>query len=267
MMERNGIVWNLIGCFVILIALSVFAGCAFFKEAIKEPEFDPEKSFEEANELMEDGFHEKARELLEDIMVKDPSRKYSTLARIRIGDTYFEEELYDEAIVEYESFLDLHPYHKYAPYAQYKVAMSYFNRIRTVDVSYSWAKWALREFRKLQERYPRNPYMDSVDGRIRTCNRILAEYEFYVGDFYFKKGAYNAAAERFGGLIRTYPDSKKESEALYYLGLSYMNIGDKEKAIFYLGSLVDKFPATKLSAEAQGIIDSYSNMPYLDEEK
>ncbi len=252
---------------LLVMIVFFFTGCSFFREAIKEKPFNADESFEEANNLMKDGFHEKAREIFETVLVNDSSRKYSTLARVRIGDTYFEDELYDEAIVEYESFLDIHPYHKYAPYTQYKIAMSYFNRIRTVDVSYSWAKKALKEFRKLQERYPRNPYMDAIDNRMRTCNRYLAEYEFYVGNFYFKKEAYQAAAQRFDGMLRKYPDSRNESEALYYLGLSYKNMGDEEKAIVALNSLIDKFPATRLSAEAKDMIDSYNNMSDIVEEK
>jgi len=227
LMKNIEIVRYMKKCLLLVIALFLFTGCTYFKEAIKEKSYDVAESFEEANE---DGW-------------------------------------YDEAIVEYESFLDIHPYHKYAPYAQYKIAMSYFNRIRTVDVSYSWARKALNEFRKLQERYPRNPYMDSIDSRMRTCNRYLAEYEFYVGNFYFKKESYQAAAQRFDGMLREYPDSKKESEALYYLGLSYKNMGDKEKAIVSLSALIDKFPATRLSAEAKGLIDSYDNMPDIVEEK
>ncbi len=86
-MEEKNIVWYMNRCLLLLTVLCVFAGCAFFKEAIKEPEFDPEKSFEEANDLMDEGFNEKAREILETILAKDASRKYSTLARIRIGDT------------------------------------------------------------------------------------------------------------------------------------------------------------------------------------
>ena len=252
---------------LLVIALFLFTGCTYFKEAIKEKPYDAEESFEEANNLMKDGFNEKAREIFETVLARDASRQYSTLAKVRIGDTYFEDEFYDEAIVEYENFLDIHPYHKYAPYAQYKIAMSYFNRIKTVDVSYSWARKALDEFRKMQESYPRNPYMDSIDSRMRTCNRFLAEYEFYVGNFYFKKESYQAAAQRFDGMLRKYPDSKNESEALYYLGLSYKNIGDKEKAIVSLSSLIDKFPATRLSEEAKGLIDSYNNMPDTVEEK
>lgn len=68
-------------------------------------------------------------------------------------------------------------------------------------------------------------------------------------------------------MLREYPDSKNESEALYYLGLSYRNIGDKEKAIDALSALIDRFPATKLSIEAKSLIDSYDNMPDIVEEK
>lgn len=244
---------------LLVIALLLFTGCSFFREAIKEKPFNADESFEEADTLMKDGFHEKAREIFETVLAQDSSRKYSTLARVKIADTYFDDELYDEAIAEYDNFLEIHPYHKYAPYTQYKIAMAYFNRIKTVDVSYSWAEKALAEFKKLQERYPRNPYMDTVDSRIMTCKRYLAEYEFYVGNFYFKKESYEAAAQRFDSMLREFPDSRKESEALYYLGLSYKNMGEKEKAIVALNELIDQFPGTRLSTEAKGLIESYNN--------
>ena len=266
-MKNRNVVCYMKNCLLLVIALFVFTGCSYFREAIKEKPFNADESFEEANNLMKDGFNEKARGVFETVLVSDASRKYSTLAKVRIGDTYFEDGLYDEAIVEYESFLDIHPFQKYAPYVQYKIAMSYFNRIKTVDVSYSWARKALEEFRKLQERYPRNPYMDAIDSRMRTCNRYLAEYEFYVGNFYFKKESYQAAAQRFDGMLREYPDSRKEPEALYYLGLSYKNMGDEEKAISTLSVLIDKFPSTGLSAEAKGLVDSYDNMSDTVEEK
>ncbi len=207
--------------------------------------------------MIKDRYFEESREILETIKAKDASQKYATLAKIRIADTYFEEGLYEEAAVEYESFVDMHPYHKYASYAEYKLAMSYFKRIKSVDVSYSWARRALKEFEKLQRNYPRNPFMDFTDSRIKMCKRILAEYEFYVGSFYFKKGSYEAAANRFHGMLQNYPGSKKESEALYYLGLSYENLGQREKAVTVLTALIEKFPTIKLSNEAKELIASF----------
>ena len=36
---------------------------------------------------------------------------------------------YDEAATEYERFLELHPVHRWAPHAQFKLALSYDHRI------------------------------------------------------------------------------------------------------------------------------------------
>ncbi len=99
--------------------------------------------------------------------------------------------------------------------------------------------------------------MDITVSRIKMCKHILAEYEFYVGSFYFKKGSYEAAADRFQDMLQNYPDSQKESEALYYLGLSYENIGKREKAITVLTALIEKFPTIKLTNEAKELIASF----------
>lgn len=242
-----------------LIIFLFVSACSTDKAAMKESSFfEPEASFSQANDLIKDGDYEAARELLETIKAKDASRKYALLARLRIADTYFEEGSYEEATVEYESFLDIHPYHKHASYAQYKLAMSFFKRIKTVDISYSWAQRALQEFENLRMRYPRNPYMDIIDSRIKKCKSILAGYEFYVGNFYFDKGSYEAAVNRFNRMLEHYPDSKKESEALYYLGLSYENLGQRDRAINTLTALIEKFPSLELSGKAKELISSFN---------
>ena len=218
--------------------------------------FEPSEMLKEADLLISDKKYEEARELLEEIRVKDASRKYATIARLRIADTFFEDESYEEAGVEYESFLNLNTRHRYASYAQFKLAMCYFKRIKSVDVSYSWAKKALNEFEKLQQNHPRNPYLDTVDERINVCKRILAEFELYVGRFYFKKGSFNAAVLRLNNILQTYPDSDKEPDALYYIGISYKNLGEQDKAVAALNSLIEKYPAMKISGKAKEVLAS-----------
>lgn len=241
--------------FIVIFLVFVFA-CSSNKSVKKTSLFEPEAEFKEVNEKMKKGDYENARELLADIKARDTSGKYSSVAGIRIGDTYFEEGSFEEAAFEYEQFLNMHPYHKYSSYAQYKLAMSYSKRIKTVDISYSTAKRALEEFEKLLRVYPRNPFVSVVENRIKTCKNILAEYEFYVSKFYFKKGSYEAAAERLNGLLQNYPDSRKGAESLYYLGLSYKKIGKRDKSVETLTSLIDKYPTTELSKEAKEIIAS-----------
>jgi len=233
-------------------------GCSSNKTAIKDSQpFKPEESLKKANELIDRGDYDEARALLEEVKAKDASQQYAALAKLRIADTYFEKESYEEAATEYETFLAADPYNKYASYAQYRLAMSYFKQIRTIDVSYSTVQKALKEFEKLQKNYPRNPYMDVTENRIKGCQRMLAEYEFYVGSFYFKSGSYNAAVQRFNTLLKDYPDSMQEPETLYYLGLSYAKIGQTGQAIITLTTLTRKFPTSALSKEAQKQIASF----------
>jgi outer membrane protein assembly factor BamD len=134
--------------------------------------------------------------------------------------------------------------------------MSYFNRIKTVDVSYYFAKKALEEFEKLRTEYPRNPYMNIVESRIRWCKRVLAEYEFYVGKFYFKKGSYTAARNRFEGLLKTYPNARIRPDALYYLGLSYKEEGNFDRAREVFQRLIQEFPSINLASKAREILAS-----------
>ncbi len=81
--------------FCILIVL--ISGCSALKS--KESVFDPEVSFQEANDLIEGGHYEDAREVLEEIRAKDATQKYAILAKIRIADTFFVDESYEEAAV------------------------------------------------------------------------------------------------------------------------------------------------------------------------
>jgi len=212
-----------------------------------------------ATEKLKTGYYEEAREILQDIVAKDATQQYALMAKLKIADSYFEDGQYEEAAAEYENFLKVHEQHKFSSYAQYQLAMCYYKRIRTPDVSFSIAKKALDEFEKLQRDYPRNPYMEVTESRIQSCRRVLAEHEFYVGEFYFKKGSYEAAISRLKTLIDTYPGSIKESEALYLMGLSYENLGERDNAIETFTKLIDKFPATELSNEAKKRISSSDN--------
>ena len=242
-------------CLLPFVILLLIFACSGNKNG-KDSMFEPEASLKKANKLAQDGFYEDAREIFHEIKAKDASKKYAVIAKLRIADSYIDEGLYEEAAVEYESFLSVHPYHEYASYAQYKLAMCYFKRIKSVDVSYSWAKKALSEFEKLQQNYPRNPYLDTVDERINVCKRILAEFELYVGRFYFKKGSFNAAVLRLNNILQTYPDSDKEPDALYYIGISYKNLGEQDKAVAALNSLIEKYPAMKISGKAKEVLAS-----------
>lgn len=222
--------------------LMILAGCA------KEPPFDAVRVFKEAEESMRTEAFEKARKGYQQIQEKSPDKSYDADLMLRIADTYFGEEKYSEAQVEYQAFLNYHPVHKDAPYAQYQIAMCSYKDLTTIDRDPAPARAVVKEMRKLLEKYPKSGYEEQARKYIAICTDWLAEYEFYVAHFYYKKGSYKAAAGRCEGLLKSYPDSRSEKDALYYAGLSYKELGDKDLARARFETLAQKYPAMKKTA-------------------
>lgn len=238
-------------CALIILIIIFNISCSG-KTHIKPAErFDPEKSFELANKYFEKKEFEEARSLFLEIKNRDITRKYAPLAQLRIADSYAQEDEFDKAIAEYNKFLEIYPEHSHAPYAQYQIATIYFNQIEGSDRGYGGASKALEEFKKLNTMFPRNPYRDVAELKIEKCKNIIAEYEFKVGEFYFKKGSYNSAIGRFENLLNNFPQYIKEPEVLNYLAESYKHTGNKEKAIYYLKKLIEKYPDHKITPSAK----------------
>ena len=140
------------------------------KPAVQPAEkFDPEKSFTTANELLEKKDYEKARAIFLEVKNRDQTKTFAPLAQLKIADSYVKEEEPELAVAEYRKFLDAYPDHQYASYAQYQIAMVYFDQIESPERGYGGAAKALEEFEKLKKMFPRNPYREAVDLKIEKC--------------------------------------------------------------------------------------------------
>jgi len=233
---------------LILIIISSYLYACTTQEAVKG-EFNPEESFKRANSLLEEKKYEDARKLLNEIKSRDFGGTYGPLAALRIGDSYLMEDEIDLAIDEFRRFIDSYPAHKFASYAQHKIAMAYFKQIEDIERGYASAEKALKEFQTLMELYPRNPYAEEAVEKIENLKTLRADYEFMVGDFYFKKAAYKGAIGRLKPLLEEFPNYKKEPEVLLRLIISYKRLGLTEKSDEYLKILSEKYPKSKAVEE------------------
>jgi outer membrane protein assembly factor BamD len=230
---------------LILICLLFLVGCSS-----KEPAFDFTSTFGTAEEHMAKGDFEAARAEYQSIQEKSPDRAYDPVLMLRIADTYFGEKKYSEAQVEYQAFLNYHPVHKDAPYAQYQIGMCSYRELTTIDRDPMPAQAVIREMRKLIDTYPKSRYREEADKYISICRDRLAQYEFYVAVFYFKKDAYRAAAVRCEKILKNYPGSSVEENALYYAGLAYKELGERETARQKFEALERQYPERKKDAQA-----------------
>lgn len=228
---------------LILSLLAFISGCAG-----KEPPFDAVAVFKKAEEDMRKEAFDTARKGYQDIQEKSPDKSYDAVLMLRIADTYYGEEKYGEAQVEYRAFLNYHPVNKEAAYAQYQVALCSYNELTTVDRDPAPAHAVIKELRTLLDKYPQSGYEELARKYVSICTDWIAEYELYVARFYHKKGAYRAAASRCEKLLADYPGSSSEKDALFYAGLSYSELGERDLARARFETLAIKYPAMKEEA-------------------
>ena len=201
-----------------IILIFLFTGCALLDRFFVEEE---EKG---AAELMSDGVaklekgdYEGSTEAFQKVKDRYPYSKYAVTAELKMADSLYKQEDYESAFDAYREFERLHPKNKDVPYVIYQQGMCFFQRITTIDRDQSHTLKAREEFERLVRRFPRDAYADMARKNLRKCLIYLAEYELYVGNFYFKMGKYRTALERYENIIKNYPDMGQYHMALDYI--------------------------------------------------
>ncbi len=240
---------------LLILGLTIlFAQACSSKKEIRPSHFDAKEYLKKANKLIEDEEYDEARKLLLEVKNRDLTHKYAPIAQLKIAETYEKDEDYETAINEYRRFLRLYPEHTDAPYAQYQIAMIYFRQIEGPDKGAGGARKAMEEFQKLLRLYPRNPYREAAQLRIKKCKNLIAEYEFLVGKFYYKKDSYRAAIGRFKDLLKNFPEYKHIDQVLYLTASSYYELGKKKEAEKYAQDLLNRFPNTEWADKAKDFL-------------
>lgn len=193
--------------------------------------------------------------LLKEVQLRYTYSPYATLAELRTADAYFERGEYETAALEYEEFLKRHPGHKEAPYATYRLGLSFYKEIRSPDRDPTFTRDALKWFNIFVEEYPSSPLVPDAEQRIQKCRDRLAKREILIGNFYNKRKNYKAAANRYNVVVQEYPNSNKYEEALYLLGRAYAKSDQYELSRATLNTLVEQYPNDKYSGKASSLLN------------
>lgn len=181
-------------------------------------------------------------------------KNYDPNVIMKRGESFFEKEEYAEAIVEYNHFLDLHRTHVLAPYAVFRIGESQMKRARGIERDPEPIQKAIEAFDRLQKSYPGSRYEPQAVQKIQECHDLLAQTHLYVGQFYYRRGSYLAAAHRFEQILKLYPDKSVAPDAVYFLALSYHDLGADDWASETLILLVEKYPDSSRAKEGAALL-------------
>ena len=187
---------------------------------------------------------------------KFPYSTLATEAELRIADINFKREDYIEAQGGYQTFKELHPSHPKIDYVTLRLGLSFYHQLpSTVDRDLSVADKALLYFDEVVTSHPNSTHVAEAQRHKAKITQMLAEKEYYIAQFYFKREKFDSALSRFEDLLEKFPQSNLTARALKGAAISAHKIKDSSKANGYLQRLQAQFADSKELREAMGVTD------------
>jgi outer membrane protein assembly factor BamD len=140
-----------------------------------------------------------------------------------------------EALATIERFIRVNPSSPALDYALYLRGIINFNDNLGILGSLTGQNLSERDqraardaydaFKELVERFPDSRYANDARQRMDYIFDSLAAYEVHVARYYYRRGAYVAAAARASRAVTDFQRSQAAEEALYIMVLSYDKLG------------------------------------------
>ena len=146
-----------------------------------------------------------AVESYDELLEQFPFSDTAELATLRIAQAHYLTRRYDLAIAAFEDFERLYPISPLLPLVEYTVGMCYLDQALTDDRDTSASENALRQFDRLQRRYPDSIFSRLASFRAGIARENIAGHELIVGDYYRQRRQWSAAVGRYDGLIERFP--------------------------------------------------------------
>ena len=137
---------------------------------------------------------------------------------------------YEEARGAAQRFIDTYPGDEDAAYAQYLLALSYYDQIDEVGRDQGLTFQALQALRAVIEQYPDSEYARSAILKFDLAFDHLAAKEMEIGRYYLKRGHYAASINRFRVVVEEFQTTGQTPEALLRLVEAYLALGLTDEA-------------------------------------
>ncbi len=224
-----------------LLQRSLFAGMLASLSACASLQDDPtkdwpaEKLYEEARQALDRGYYEMAIEHYGTLEARFPFGRYAQQAQIESAYAYYKSSQPDSAIAAADRFIKLNPRHEHVDYAYYLKGLAnfertkgYFDFIIASDPSENDPTPLLRafdDFGYLVRNYPNSRYAEDARQRMVYLRNELAEHELDVADYYLRRGAWVAAANRARYVVEHYQGAELMPKALSTMIFTYRKLG------------------------------------------
>lgn len=222
----------------ILLTVLLLSGCSAFEEKDETLGWSQQKLYTEATDEMNAGNYERAIKYYEILESRYPFGKYAHQAQLNVAYCYYRFAEPESALAAADRFIKLHPTHPATAYAYYLRGLVNFNRslgfldrFLPTDTSQRDPGAALdsyNDFAEVVRQFPNSEYAEDSVRRMLYLRNNLARHEVNVAQYYMRRGAYLAAANRAEYVVQNYQRTPALREALELMIEAYSRLGMEE---------------------------------------
>ena len=238
--------------FGLLLFVLVFAfGCS--KDDIEEDLEATELAYyTSAQESLRAGNYTGAIQKLQLLESRFPFGRYAEQAQLEIIYAYYKSAQPEAARSAADRFIRLHPTHPNVDYAYYLKGMVSFEQDKNFLANFipmdpstrdpGAARESFNDFSQLIRRFPNSEYAPDAQRRMKYLRNLLAQSEIHVAEYYIRRGAYVAAANRGRYVFENFQGSVAVPDALAIMVEAYALLEMTDLAQQALEVLATNYP-------------------------
>src|SRR6056297_3345485 len=221
--------------------------------------------YRQAESFLDSRNYDLAVRSLQALESRYPFGKYAEQAQLELIYAHYGALETEAAIEAANRFIRLHPQHPNVDYAYYMKGLAataadqdILSRFLPLDKTkrdVTYAREAFAEFSQLVSRYPDSPYAADAKARMIHLRNLLARHEINVANYYFRRGAYLAAANRGRYVVEHFQQTPAVADALAVMAQGYILLGMNNLAEDAIGVLAHNYPKHP-SLDENGEFDS-----------
>jgi|TARA_B100000959_G_scaffold285282_1_gene359532 outer membrane protein assembly factor BamD len=220
---------------VLFLVIFSLNGCSYFDEKEDHTKkWNADRLYAEAKGNLDAGNYPQAVEFYQRLEARYPFGKHAQQALLDLAYGYYKSEEHDASIGACNRFIKLYPQNLHVDYAYYLKGLANFNKGKASlhrfipneisDESQRDPGAAFESFQNFSElikRFPDSEYIEDAEQRMRHLRNNLAENEIHIANYYMRRGAFIAAANRARYVIENYDRTPVMPEALVIIAKAY----------------------------------------------
>lgn len=244
------------------------SACGLLPEQIDRTEgWSAQQFYTTAKDNADNGNYQTAARYYEQLQGRYPFGRFAQQAQLDLIYVYYKDGQSDQAVAAAERFIRTYPRHPMVDYAYYMRGRVNFNRgaegiaerLLPADpekTDTNIAMTAFNDFAELIERFPDSRYADDAAQRMVFLRNNMAAYELHVADYYMRRKAHVAAANRAKYVLENFERTPVAADALAILTEAYLEMGMSDLATDSLRVLRTNYPDSthiaRLDARMEG---------------